>query len=311
MLGNSKTSLISNNECSRTNETEQRRLGRRASRTEVTSISAKKEQNSRLSTAPTQRPVNRDGRSLRRSQRLTGDTALTVTVTRAKAFSAVNLSVPDLRGRGRVRTGRLGDERALKHQERSRFSTGDKHKANVSGTQRGDLVPSVNTVQHGSTKLVTRSTTTRGPISKHSSISSNGGQHLDKKQGTKRRMTIGERNCWIARQEYMKHRRGSSPVTINTEKAEGLKASTGKTKTNHLSNQMRQKRSKTERTGNGLRKKEKPDEQHNDMSNGSKARHDGASSESEICRELPRSQVPSRATHPNRHNTKARQSCTP
>ena len=138
-----------------------------------------------------------------------------------------------------MRTGRLGDERALKHQAQSRFSTRDEHKATTSGTPRSDQAPGVNTIPHGSRKLVTRSTTTHGSIEQRNSISSGAGHHLSRKQGVKRRMTIGEMNCWIARQEHMKHRGGSSPVTINTEQAKNLKTSTEK-EISSLSNKRQQ-----------------------------------------------------------------------
>ena len=100
-------------------------------------------------------------------------------------------------------------------------------------------------------------------------------------------------------------------MTINTEQAKGLKTSTGKTKTNHLTNQMRQKKSGTEQAENRRRIDEKPGEGNDTCQTDIKHAMTVLAASLRFIANFRESEIPSRAAYNNRHNTNGDKFCTP
>ena len=227
MLGKAQTSHSNDDERQRATKTVRRVRKERQGQTRTTDKAEQTRKSCESSTSYTRAPANQGQETPRRSRRPTQRTteiAYVATTAGAKAHGRTRSAVPALRDGDGVRTGCVGDARALKRQGRqsSPSRTDHKHDAQVGTAAGSETRPSVVTTEEVSSKI-TRKRTIPKPLEPASGASIGVGQHLKKdkvKAKSKRRKTIGQKNCEMAR-EIAKRERERLPAHSDTEEIDG------------------------------------------------------------------------------------------
>ena len=227
MLGKAQTSHSNNDERQRATETVRRIRKGRQGQTRTTDKAEQTRKSCESSTLHTRAPAHRGQETPRRPRRSTQRTteiAYVATTAGAKAHGRTRSAVPALRDGDGVRTGCVGDARALKRQGRqsSRSSTDHKYYTQVGKAAGGETKPSVVTTEAVSSKI-TRKRTIPKPLKSVSGTSTSSDQHLRADKVTtrgKRRKTIGQKNYEMAR-EIAKRGKKSLPVHSDTEDVDG------------------------------------------------------------------------------------------